>query len=74
MLTDSRLIEMVTDEKRRRPMTSDEMARFYSGLVTRSETRMSRIGQLASRLRCLMISAIQGLRRPAIAGELSPCA
>ncbi len=74
MFTNSRLMEMELDQKRRRPMTPDEMARFYSGFVERPETRMSCIGQWASRLRCLMISAGQRLLRPAIAGELSPCA
>jgi hypothetical protein len=74
MFTNSRLMEMVFDQKRRRPMTPDEMVRFYAGSVERPEKRMSRIGQWASRLGCLMISAGQRLQRPAIARELAPCA
>ncbi len=44
----SRLEELRLDEKRRRPMTPDQMMHFYGRVAERPQRRMSRLGALLS--------------------------
>lgn len=63
----SRVFEMTLGNQSRRPMTPDEMMRFYVGNANRSQSRSSRLG-------VALAKAVKGLEQRLHVGIQTPTA